>query len=131
METTNLTRREPQVVEKRSQRRRPVFTPRTDIYETNEAIVLVADLPGVDESSLEVTVEKRLLSIAGTIAPAVPEGYRLSYREYRSGDFRASFRLSDGVDANGISATVKDGVLRLELRKVAAARSRKIEIKTQ
>ena len=61
METTNLTRREPQVVEKRSQRRRPVFTPRTDIYETNEAIVLVADLPGVDESSLEVTVEKRLL----------------------------------------------------------------------
>lgn len=129
MEAANLTHREPEAGQEKGRRSGPVFVPRTDIYETSEAIVLVADLPGVDESTVEVTVDKRVLTVSGKVEPFAPDGYQISYREYRSGDFHAQFRLSDAIDADGIDATVKDGVLRLELRKTAAARSRKIDVK--
>jgi HSP20 family molecular chaperone IbpA len=131
MEATNLTDREPEVVKAKGRRTGPVFVPRTDIYETKEAVVLVADLPGVDESTVEVVVDKKVLTIAGTVAHVAPDGYRLSHREYWSGDFRTQFRLSDAIDPEGISATVKEGGLRLELRKAARALSRKIEVKAQ
>lgn len=98
-------------------RSRLAFVPRTDIYETNEAIVLVTDMPGVDESTLDITLENDVLTINGYVEMAYPEGYGLAYGEYRVGDYERSFTLSNKVDRNKIEATVKDGVLRLHLPK--------------
>jgi HSP20 family protein len=111
-------------------RDRLAFVPRADIYETDDAIFVVADMPGVDESSLDITLENNVLTINGCVEPLELEGYTLTYAEYREGDYVRSFRLSDEIDREGIEATLKDGVLRLSLPKVTEARTRKIAVKT-
>jgi HSP20 family molecular chaperone IbpA len=108
-------------------RSRLAFVPRTDIYETNEAIVLVTDMPGVDESTLDITLENDVLTLNGCVETAYPEGYGLAYGEYRVGDYERSFTLSSKVDRDKIEATVKDGVLRLHLPK-AEPSMRKIAV---
>jgi len=108
-------------------RSRLAFVPRADIYETNEAIVLVTDMPGVDETSLDIMLENDVLTINGYVETAYPEGYGLSYGEYRVGDYQRSFTLSNKIDRNKIEATVKDGVLRLYLPK-AEPSTRKIVV---
>ncbi|MGC9397382.1 MAG: Hsp20/alpha crystallin family protein [Anaerolineae bacterium] len=108
-------------------RSRLAFVPRADIYETNEAIVLMTDMPGVDENSLDITLENDVLSIIGYVETAYPEGYGLSYGEYRVGDYQRSFTLSNKIDRDKIEATVKDGVLRLYLPK-AEPSTRKITV---
>jgi len=110
-------------------RDRPAFVPRADIYETDDGIFIVADMPGVDESSLDITLENNVLTINGYVEPVPPQGYSLVYSEYREGDYVRSFRLSDEIDRSGIDATLKDGVLRLHLPKVKEARLRKIAVK--
>jgi len=110
-------------------RDRPAFVPRADIYETDEAIVVVADMPGVDETTVDITLEKDVLTINGYVEPVSPEGYSLAYAEYRVGDFQRAFTLSDQVDRDGIEASLKDGVLRLRLPKVTEAKTRKITVK--
>jgi HSP20 family molecular chaperone IbpA len=99
-------------------RDRRAFVPRTDIYETDEAIFLVADVPGVDENSLEITLEKNVLTINGYVTPTPPEGYTLSYAEYDIGDYVRRFSLSNEIDQQGIEASVKDGTLHLHLPKI-------------
>jgi HSP20 family protein len=94
------------------------FVPRADIYETNDTIVVVADMPGVDEHSLDITLENDVLTINGYVEPAALDNYRLAYAEYRVGDYHRE----------NIEATVRDGVLRLHLPK-AAPTTRKIAVK--
>jgi HSP20 family protein len=109
-------------------RERLAFIPRADIYETAEAITVVTDMPGVDETSVDITLEKNVLTIMGYVEPMQPEGYSLDHAEYNIGDFERAFTLSDQIDRNGIEATVKDGVLSLVLPKITEAQSRKIPI---
>jgi HSP20 family molecular chaperone IbpA len=110
-------------------RDRKAFVPRADIYEDGDNIFIVADLPGVDENLLEITLEKSVLTITGNVEPKVPEGYTLAYAEYEIGDYQRSFRLSNQVDLDKIEATIKDGVLRLLLPKVGPAKTKKIAVK--
>jgi HSP20 family protein len=110
-------------------RDRLAFVPRADVYETDEAITVVADMPGVDENSVDITLENDVLTINGYVEPVQPEGHRLAYTEYRVGDYQRAFTLSDQIDREGIEAIVKDGVLRLYLPKVTEAQKRKIAIK--
>jgi HSP20 family molecular chaperone IbpA len=105
------------------------FIPRADIYEMDDQIVIVADVPGVDEGSLEVTLEKNILTINAYVDALVPEGHALSFAEFEVGDYQRSFRLSNEIDREKIEATVKDGVLRLFLPKAGEARARKISVK--
>ena len=109
-------------------RDRKAFVPRVDIYEAGDEIVVVADMPGVNENTVEITLEKGVLSITGTVDPVPPEGYDLAYAEYEVGDFQRSFRLSDQIDQDKIAAHVKDGVLRLHLPKIGPAQARKIAV---
>ena len=111
-------------------RDRLAFLPRADIYENGEAIAVVADMPGVDESSLDITLEDDVLTINGYVEATEPEGYRLAYAEYRVGDYQRAFKLSNQIDQDAIEATLKNGVLRLHLPKVTEARMRKIAVKT-
>lgn len=106
-----------------------VFIPRADIYETDSEIVVVADIPGCDEQSIDITLEKNILKIIGYVEPKLPEGYNLTYAEYGIGDYQRTFALSDEIDREHIDATIKNGVLRLVLPKAGPAKTHKITVK--
>jgi HSP20 family molecular chaperone IbpA len=109
-------------------RPRPFAAPRVDVHETKDAFVVTADVPGVAESSLDVTLEKDQLTIEGRVEPMPRENYRLRLAESAGGGFLRTFALPDGIDRDRIAATVKNGVLRLTLPKSDAVRPRKITI---
>jgi HSP20 family molecular chaperone IbpA len=110
-------------------RPRKVYTPAVDILERKDEIVVTADMPGVDERSVDITLEKNVLSIAGTVEQRPAEGHRPTLAEYGIGDYQRAFTLSEEVDRDRIQATVRNGVLRLILPKAAAAKTRKIEVR--
>lgn len=106
---------------------RSVFTPRTEIYETKDDVVLVAEMPGVDETSVEVTLEDDVLTIVGRTRDLDLEGHRRVYAEFERGDFKRSFALTDAADAEKIEASVKNGLLRVRVPKAQPA-SRRIPV---
>ena len=111
--------------------RRRTYKPRVDIHEMDEEVIVFADVPGVDESSLDITLEKNVLTIRGRVEAPSLENVRLAHAEYRVGDYVRSFTLSDTIDRDNIEATVKNGVLRLSLPKAEAAKARKIEVRAE
>lgn len=107
----------------------PVFVPRCNIYENNDGLVLLADMPGVDENSITIKLEAGVLTLTGRVAEENYPDVELTYREYRAGDFERSFTLSEEVDTEKIEATIKNGVLRVFLPKMERAKPRKIQVK--
>lgn len=105
-----------------------VYRPTTDIYETEEQVVVVADMPGVAPEDVDVTLERRVLTIHGRVPDVQHEGYRRVYAEYGEGDFERVFTVSEEIDRDRIQATHKDGVLTLHLPKSAAAQTKKIDV---
>lgn len=109
---------------------RPVFLPPADIYETNDAIVVMAEMPGVGSDGVDITLERRVLTIRGRSGANGHSGYQRVYNEYADGDYERVFTLSEAIDREKIEATLRDGVLHLVLPKAEPARARKIELKT-
>jgi len=95
----------------------PVYAPDTDICETKDAIIVVADMPGVDDKHVEVQLENDVLTLTGRSSPEETQGLDLLYRGYSSGDYQRSFTLSEDVERENIKARIKDGVLRITLPK--------------
>lgn len=112
-------------------RNRKVYVPKADIIETGNAIVLYADMPGADEKSVDVTLEKNVLTITGSVVPQEQAGRSVFYAEYDVGDYERAFTISDGVDRDRIEAVVKNGVLKLTLHKAPQAEARKITVRTE
>ena len=110
-------------------RARPLYAPWVDIVESEDALEVLADMPGVTPESVEVTLEQRVLSIRGRAEVSVPEGLAPLYLEYEPGDYERSFTLSDAVDPSGIEARVRGGVLHLRLPKAGPAKRQRIEVK--
>ena len=108
---------------------RPVFVPPADIYETGDNIVVLAEMPGVAPDGVDITLERRVLTIRGRSAANDYPGYQRVYNEYADGDYERVFTLSENIDRDRIEATLKDGVLQLVLPKAEAAKARKIELK--
>lgn len=111
-------------------RNRRVFRPNVDIVETEQAIELFADMPGVDERSTEVTLERDVLTIKGRVDWETPASHRPLAREFEFGDYERTFTLTTEVAQEQIVATVKDGVLHLVLPKAAPAKAHKIAVKS-
>lgn len=130
LQTQDVEKQEVEPVEgaERTSERR-AYIPRVDIYETDEGINLVADMPGIDENSVDIMLEKNVLSIRGTVESEAPEDYSLAYAEYGVGDYERRFTLSDEIDQENIEASVKNGVLHLHLPKAGPAKARKISVK--
>lgn len=105
-----------------------VFAPTVDIVEHTDNIVMFADMPGVDEKSVDITLENELLTIYGMVKPEVPENHRLVISEYGVGDYKRTFTISNEIDRDHIQASVKDGVLKLVLPKAESAKTRKIPV---
>ncbi len=111
-------------------RDRITFLPRSDIYETNDALVLLMDIPGAREEDIDITLEKNILTVNALVDPKEPENYALALQEYEVGDYQRSFRLSNEIDQDRIEASYQHGVLRLVLPKAEAAKAKKIAIKS-
>lgn len=105
------------------------FVPRVDIYENKDSLFLLADMPGVDENTVDIELEKNVLTITGRVENGHVKDAAMMYSEYEIGDYERVFTLSDQIDRDKIVATVKNGVLRLELPKAEEVKPKKIAIK--
>ncbi len=112
-------------------RERRVYTPAVDIIERKDDIIVIADMPGVDETSVDIMIEKNVLTLYGRVEADIPEKHVLYLSEYGIGDFQRVFTLTDEVDREKIQATVKNGVLRIVLPKAEAVKTRKIAVKAE
>jgi HSP20 family protein len=104
------------------------FSPYSDIHETDRAVILSMEVPGVDKNGIDIQLDKGVLTVKGKVDAAKYESLRPIYSEYNVGNFVRTFSVSPKIDANGIAATVSDGVLRIELPKAKEALARKIAV---
>lgn len=124
--TVSVEKRAPRTAE--PTRDLPVYIPAADIYEKPDAILVMCDMPGVDEKHIEVSLEDDVLTLAGEQLIAEPQGYERIYRSRRPGLFRRSFTLHSEIDRTKINARVKQGVLSLVLPKSKKAQPKKIAV---
>jgi HSP20 family molecular chaperone IbpA len=119
-------------VEKGQEATRPTraFMPNADIFETEDALTVVLEMPGVDRDNINISVENGVLTVEGTINFGKYEGLQPVYSEYNVGPFRRSFRISSQIDQDNINAKMSDGVITLVLPKVEEAKPRRIEVRT-
>ena len=107
-----------------------IVRPSIDLYETNEGFVLLTDLPGVRSADLELTVEKKVLTLKGPVNRPSREGFKHVTSDRPVTAFERRFRLSDEIDRDAIEAELSNGVLKLTLKKIAPAQKKTIEIKS-
>jgi HSP20 family protein len=105
------------------------FSPYTDIHETEKAVVVSMEIPGVDKSSIDIRLDKGVLTVKGAIDGTKYETLRPIYSEYNVGNFVRTFTVSTKIDSSAISAAVADGVLTLELPKAAEAVAKRISVR--
>ena len=105
-----------------------VYVPEVDILEDGERITLLADLSGTEREEVELTVENGILTIDAKPTLQAPDGYSLAGQEWDYGTFHRTFQLSDAVHVDNINATVKHGVLTVNIPKREEVKTRKIEI---
>jgi HSP20 family molecular chaperone IbpA len=104
------------------------YIPYADIYETEQALTLVMEMPGVEKKDISVDLENNILRVDGTIDFAKYDGMEPVYTEYNIGHYTRSFTLSNKIDQANISAQLDDGVLTLTLPKVKDAKPQRIAI---
>ena len=104
------------------------YLPVTDIFETDQALTVVLEMPGVGKDAVDVSVEDDVLAIDGRIDYSKYEGLQPVYTEYNVGHYARSFQLSSKIEQANIQAELKDGVMTLVLPKVERAKPRKIKI---
>ena len=107
---------------------RQTFRPRVDIIDAPEAVFLVADIPGADESETEVTLENDMLTIRASVSTADCGCEPDCCAEYGVGDYDRRFKISDEIDRDRVEATVKNGVLRVKLGKTESAGAKKVRV---
>ena len=112
-----------------STRNVPVYLPAVDIFESDDALTLIADMPGVAPEEVCIDLKDNQLTIHGA-ATVYGEGEQSLLREYGVGDYQRQFTLGKMVDQSKIEALMKDGVLTVTLPKADVAKPRKIAVKT-
>jgi HSP20 family molecular chaperone IbpA len=106
-----------------------IFMPATDIYEAEDALTVILEMPGVEKSNVKIHVEDGALNVEGRLELAKYRGLQPLYTEYNIGHYSRSFRLSSKIDQSKIAAEMKDGVLSLKLPKIEEAKPRTIQVK--
>jgi HSP20 family molecular chaperone IbpA len=127
-ETNALQAREKQELQEETTRPGPVFRPEVDILEREDGYVIYADLPGVDDKSVDVRFDQGALTLDAQLATLPETSWNPLHAEYRIGSYHREFRLSEGIDASGVSARMHNGVLELQLPKSAEHRPRTIPV---
>ncbi len=127
--STEMTKKEGGVATAERTYGGPTYSPRIDIWETDDELVLYADLPGVSPDNLNIHFENRELRIHGRVGPRHEE-IQFLYGEYGIGDFYRTFTIGETVASEKISAELKNGVLTLHLPKTEAVKPRRIEVQS-
>jgi len=111
-------------------RQGPVYTPAVDIFESDASITVLADMPGVKAGDLNIDLRESVLTLSGRVDP--PEGGQETpvLREFQAGTYYRQFTLAETIDQSKIDAKLSDGVLRLELPKIAKAKPRQITVRS-
>jgi len=109
----------------------PFRTPAVDIRETPGELVLLADMPGVDDKGLQVSIEENTLTIVGNPVPTLPENARTLHAEIEPHAFRRAFTLSNDLQLDAVEGSIKHGLLTLTLPKARGAKVRRIPIKSE
>lgn len=104
------------------------YVPYSDIYETDDALRVVMEIPGVERKDVDVALENDILRVDARIDFSKYEGMEPVYTEYNVGHYTRSFTLSNKIDQEHISAQLEDGVLTLTLPKAKEAQPRRIQI---
>ncbi len=130
-EAKDLQAKKKEEVQSPAEQTRPgyVFTPAVDIYETDQKITVLADMPGVKPDDIMVDLKDNTLTISGDSEPPEASNELDVFREYRTGKYYRQFMLSEMIDQSKIEAEMKNGVLNLVLPKVEKATPRKITVK--
>jgi HSP20 family protein len=123
-----LQAREKQELQEESTRPGAVFRPDIDILENPDGYVVYADLPGVDDKSVDVRLDRGTLTLDGRLATLPETGWNPIHAEYRIGSYHREFRISEDIDTAAVSARMHNGVLELVLPKSAARRPRAIQV---
>jgi HSP20 family protein len=105
-----------------------IFLPAADIYEAENDLTVILEMPGVEKKNVDIRVEDGALIVEGRLDLTKYQGLQPVYTEYNIGHYARSFRLSGKIDQNKIAAEMKDGVLSLKLPKVEEAKSRTIQV---
>ncbi len=105
-----------------------IYNPDVDIIEGKDKIIVIADMPGVNENSVDITLDDNVLTIYGRVDWNIPEKMKLTHAEYGVGDYQRIFTISGEINREKIEANVKDGVLRLLMPKNDAPKMRKITV---
>lgn len=131
-EPTVPTQQESEVSTQREGTREPerYVTPPVDIYETEDGLTILVDIPGVSKENLNISVEDDILSIEGKV-PATEQDTDYEWAEYRLNNYWRQFQLSSAVDREKIEAKLENGVLNLYLPKAEKAKPRKLEVRTE
>ena len=104
------------------------FLPTADIFETENALMVVLEMPGVSKDNVDINIENGLLTVEGRIDFRKYEGLRPVYSEYNVGPYRRSFRVPNQIDQDKIGAEMQDGVITLTLPKAEKAKPRRISV---
>ena len=107
-----------------------IIHPRVDLVESAENFQLFVEMPGIDENSVDVSLEKGVLTAQGDVDMSVPGGYEAVCGDLNGRHYERSFKLSEGIDQDGIDATVKNGVLVVVLPKTQQAKSHRIPVRS-
>ncbi len=102
------------------------YVPDVDIVETDEAITMWVDMPGVKRENVDIDIQENILTLTGTVG--APPDARPVYSEYEVGGFQRRFTLGEKIDQEKIAAKLDNGVMTLTLPKAAPHKPRKIEI---
>jgi len=129
-ESKELKIKEKHEVTASSEQTRPgvVYTPDVDIFESDNEITLLADMPGVTADTLSIDLREDVLTLVGGTDPVEENSEKPIVIEYGVGTYHRQFTLSEVIDQARITAELKDGVLRLVLPKVKKAAPRKITV---
>lgn len=104
-----------------------IAIPAVDIYENDDSLTLIADMPGVEKGGLDINLEKGTLTIKGQ--STIAERGEALLREHAGSRYYRQFRLTEQIDGEKTSAELKNGVLTLVIPKAEAAKPKKIEIR--
>ena len=105
-----------------------IFLPVTDIFESEQALTVVLEMPGVSKDSAEIGIESDILTITGRIDFSKYEGLQPLYTEYNIGHYSRSFQISSKIEQEGITAELTNGVMTLVLPKAEKAKPRRISV---
>ncbi len=110
--------------------KRVEFVPDSNIYESENELLLTIDMPGVDEKSVDIALNEDILTITGKSGFEIPKDYKKLYSEFQIGDFRRDFKVTKPIDMENGIATMKNGQLKLTIPKIKP-KAKKIQVKSE